>query len=77
MKIDRFSNYKKRIFSKGEEKKIVFSNINIFPYPNSLNKRMYKIAMDQLYISPSVNFDGKKELFLEIVNNEVKFLTEG
>ena len=77
MKIDRFSNYKKRIFSKGEKKKIVFSNINIFPYPNSLNKRMYKIAMDQLYVSPSVNFQGKKELFLEIVNNKVQILTEG
>jgi len=73
----KFSRYKKRIFSKRERKKIRFSNISITPYPNSLNKRMFKILMDQKYVSPTVNFNGKKELFLEIVNNEVKILVEG
>ena len=73
----KFSKYKKRIFSKNERKKIHFSNINITPYPNSLNKRMFKIIMDQKYRSPTVKFDGKKELFLEIVNNEIKILAEG
>lgn len=73
----KFSKYKKRIFSKREKKRIRFSNINITPYPNSLNKRMFKILMDQKYVSPTVNFKGKKELFLEIVNNEVKILVEG
>ena len=33
--------------------------------------------MDQDYRSPTVKFVGKKELYLEIVNNEVKILTEG
>ena len=73
---EKFSNYKKRIFRKKERKRIHFSNINISPYPNSLNKRMFKIIMDQKYKSPTVDFKGKKELFLEIVNNEVKILTE-
>ena len=72
-----FSEYKHRVFSKKERKKIKFSNINITPYPNSLNKRMFKIIMDERYVSPSVNFKGKKELFLEIVNNEIKILAEG
>lgn len=74
---DFFSKYKKRIFLKKEKKTIKFSNINISPYPNSLNKRMFKIIMDERYVSPAVNFKGKKELFLEIVNNEVKILAEG
>ena len=33
--------------------------------------------MDEKYNSPTVNFKGKKELFLEIVNNEIKILAEG
>ena len=74
---EKFSKYKKRIFSKKERKRIHFSNISITPYPNSLNKRMFKIIMDEKYNSPTVNFKGKKELFLEIVNNEVKILAEG
>jgi len=74
---EKFSKYKKRIFRKKERKRIHFSNINITPYPNSLNKRMFKIIMDEKYYSPSVKFNGKKELFLEIVNNEVKILAEG
>jgi len=73
---EQFSSYKKRIFSKKEKKTIKFSDINITPYPNSLNKRMFRVMMDELYISPAVNFNGKKELILEIVNNEVKILTE-
>ncbi|WP_444543876.1 L,D-transpeptidase Cds6 family protein [Poseidonibacter ostreae] len=73
---EKFSKYKKRIFRKKERKRIHFSNINITPYPNSLNKRMFKVIMDQKYKSPAVDFKGKKELFLEIANNEVKILTE-
>ena len=74
---EMFSKYKKRVFSKRERKRIKFSNINITPYPNSLNKRMFKIIMDEKYRSPTVKFDGKKELFLEIVDNEIKILAEG
>jgi murein L,D-transpeptidase YafK len=77
MDIRRFSKFKKRIFAKREKKKIHFSNIDISPYPNTLNKTMYKVIMDEIYRSPSVKFDGKKELFLEIINNEVKILAEG
>lgn len=75
--LDRFSKYKKRIFRKNEKKRIDFSNIDIAPYPNSLKKNMFRVTMDQDYKSPTVRFVGKKELYLEIVNNEVKILTEG
>lgn len=75
--LEKFSKYKKRIFSKNEKKRIDFSNIDIAPYPNSLKKNMFRVTMDQDYKSPTVRFVGKKELYLEIVNNEVKILTEG
>lgn len=73
---EQFSEYKKRVFAKDEKKIINFMNIDISPYPNSLNKTMYKVLMDEEYLSPTVKFYGKKELFLEIVNNQVKILSE-
>ncbi len=71
-----FQEQKRSIFAKNEQKTIKFSNIDVSPYPNSLGKNMFKILMDQEYLSPSVKFYGKKELFLEIVNNQVKILSE-
>lgn len=77
MEFGDFKRYKKRIFSKNERKIINFSNINISPYPNSKNKTMYRVIMDEYYKSPTVRFEGKKELFVEIIANQVKILAEG
>ncbi len=74
--IDYFRDFKTRIFKRKEKKIIELKNINIIPYPNSLNKNMFKITMDERYKSPSVNFRGKKELYLEIVNNQIRILSE-
>ena len=71
-----FKEQKKSIFAKKEDKTIKFTNIDVSPYPNSLGKNMFKVLMDEEYISPSVKFKGKKELFLEIANNQVKILSE-
>ncbi|PHO09469.1 hypothetical protein CPG37_09330 [Malaciobacter canalis] len=77
LSLDGFSEYKKRIFSRKEDKTIIFSNINIIPYPNSLNKKMYKVLMDEKYRTRNYKFDGKKELFIELKDNSIKILTEG
>ena len=77
MSIKQFKVYKERIFSKNEEKKIKFSNINITPYPNSLNKQMYKVVMDEDYRTKYFTFNGKKELYLELKNNKIEILAEG
>jgi len=74
--IDEFNEQKRRIFAKNEKKVINFSNIDISPYPNSLGKNMFKVLMNEEYISPTIKFFGKKELFLEIINNQVKILSE-
>lgn len=74
--INEFKAYKTRVFNKNESKKIEFKDINISPYPNSLNKKMYRVSMAEKYTSPTVNFKGKKELYLEISDNQVKILTE-
>ncbi len=77
MSYKRFSAYKKRIFSKKEKKRIIFKNINIAPYPNSLNKNMFKVLMDEDYKTKYHTYVGKKELFIEIKNNKIKILAEG
>lgn len=71
-----FKEQKNSIFAKKEQKTIRFSNMDVSPYPNSLGKNMYKVLMDEEYLSPAVRFYGKKELFLEIANNQVKILSE-
>jgi murein L,D-transpeptidase YafK len=72
-----FKKYKARIFSRNEDKLIQFSNINIMPYPNSLNKHMYKIVMDQVYKTKNYTFEGKKELYIELAENKIAILSEG
>ena len=71
-----FSAQKRQIFAKNEDKTINLFNIDISPYPNSLNKNMYRVLMDEEYTSPSVRFYGKKELFVEIANNQLQILTD-
>lgn len=74
---ETFSKYKQRLFLKKEDKNIEFRNINIMPYPNSLNKRMFKIVMDEDYKTESYVFNGKKELYIEIKKNDISILSEG
>jgi len=77
MGLKKYKKYKKRIFAKNEKKQIDFSNINIMPYPNSLNKIMYKIVMDEDYKTKTYKFEGKKELYIELKNNKMSILAEG
>ena len=74
--LQKFSNYKKRVFSKNEKKSIEFTNINIIPYPNDLNKKLYKVIMDEKYKTKNHKFNGKKELYVEVINGEISILTE-
>ncbi len=45
MKFEQFASMKKSIFSRKEDKKIKFSDINISPYPNVENETMYRIYL--------------------------------
>jgi len=74
MKKEQFSNYKKRIFSKKEKKKILFTNINVLPYPNE--EETYKITFKEQYRAPSYAFTGNKTLIVKLVNNQVKIISE-
>jgi len=72
----KFAHYKKRVFNKNEKKTIEFYNINIIPYPNDLNKKLFKVVMDENYKTKNHVFNGKKELYVEVLDDKISILTE-
>lgn len=74
--IEEFKRYKTRLFKRDEKKTIQFSNINIIPYPNDMGKTIYKVIMDELYKTRTYKYDGKKELYVEVVGEKIQILAE-
>ncbi|EAH5206212.1 murein L,D-transpeptidase family protein, partial [Campylobacter jejuni] len=60
MKFEQFASMKKSIFSRKEDKKIKFSDINISPYPNLENETMYRISFYEDYYTKNYQFRGDK-----------------
>ncbi|MBU1659021.1 L,D-transpeptidase family protein [bacterium] len=75
MGYNRFTTYKTRIFAKNEKKTIIFSDINILPYPSI--KDTYQITFKENYLSNSFKFVGNKTLMIRIdATNKIKIFTE-
>ncbi len=71
---ENFSRYKRRIFKKREQKTIIFTHINVIPYPNSEN--LFKVTFFEKYHSSSFSFNGNKVLILKLENSKIKIITE-
>lgn len=77
MKFEQFASMKKSIFSRKEDKKIKFSDINISPYPNLENETMYRISFYEDYYTKNYQFRGDKILYVKIDSKgKMKILTE-
>lgn len=77
MKFDQFALMKKSIFSRKENKKIKFSNINVSPYPNLENETMYRISFYEDYYTKNYQFKGDKILYVKIDSKgKMKILAE-
>ncbi|MCI5969459.1 L,D-transpeptidase family protein [Helicobacter sp.] len=76
MRYDEFEKNKRRIFSKKETKEILFSKINISPYPNDANKDLFRISFYEDYKAPSYKFSGAKELYVELKDSKMQILAE-
>lgn len=74
MKYESFKKYKTRVFNKKENKKIIFNDINVIPYPD--RKNVFKITFKEFYASNSYKFEGDKILIIKFENNDFKILTE-
>ena len=80
-KFGAFEDTKRRIFQKGEEKEIKFAKINVSPYPNEENKKLFKISYHQDYkafLKGTLNYysNGNKELYVELKNGKMQILVE-
>ena len=71
-----FKNYKSRIFSRKRETTIRFSNINISPYPNSQNRKLFYITFQEFYRAGDYRFNGQKSLYVELQKGYMKILIE-
>ncbi|ECR1496973.1 L,D-transpeptidase family protein [Campylobacter jejuni] len=77
MKFEQFASMKKSIFSRKEDKKIKFSDINISPYPNLENETMYRISFYEDYYTKNYQFRGNKILYVKIDSKgKMKILAE-
>ncbi len=77
LNLEKFSQRKARIFKRTKNKYIYLSNINISPYANGQNKLLFKIIMDEDYKAKYYKFKGKKELYIELLNDgKISILTE-
>lgn len=76
MNLTIFTNYKKRVFAKNEEKQISFSNINIIPYPSQNSENVFLISFYEAYNSPSYTFSGTKELYVHLNDKSFTILAE-
>lgn len=63
-----FKMYKQRIFDKKESKEILFTNLNIIPYPGE-RANLFMVTFDETYTSDKHNFSGQKTLML-LLNND-------
>lgn len=70
MKFEQFASMKKSIFSRKEDKKIKFSDINISPYPNVENETMYRISFYEDYYTKNYQFKGIKSYMLKLIARE-------
>lgn len=76
-KFEQFASMKKTIFSRKEDKKIKFSDINISPYPNLENETMYRISFFEDYYTKNYQFRGDKILYVKLDSKgKMKILAE-
>ena len=76
LKKRNFARMKKTIFARKQKKEITFKNINISPYPNQSDKRLFKVAFYEIYKSENYKFKGNKELFIELKGNSFSIISE-
>ena len=76
--LKEFLEYKKRVFKirKHQKVKIFFDDINIIPYQNINNEKIFRINMQQKYFAKNYKYIGPKELYIKFIDNEIKIIVE-
>jgi len=74
--LEEFKRMKRAIFSRNEDKKIIFKDISISPYPDEKYDSMYLLRYYQVYETKNHQFKGNKEIFLTFKDGKMKILVE-
>ncbi len=76
--LDKFIEYKKRVFDMRKHQKIqiFFKKITIVPYQNFENIDMYRVSFYEEYYAPNFTFKGDKEIFVRKRGNNFKIFIE-
>lgn len=73
----QFAESKKSIFSKNDKKIIKFSKIDISPYPNIKNEKLFRVSFYEDYWTKNYQFNGDKILYVRLdKNGNMKILAE-
>ncbi len=72
--LQSFAAYKRAVFARNEEKSIIFTNLNIIPYPN--HPGIYQITFFERYKSPHYTFNGNKELLVRLQDDKIEIFSE-
>lgn len=80
-KIKRFLSHKGRLFSSKQKRLIAISNIEIIPYPNTKDKKMYYISFSFAYEAKLSNrtiytSNSTKELYVVLEAGAMKIVAE-
>jgi murein L,D-transpeptidase YafK len=71
-----FYERKKSLFSRGQKKEIVFSGINISPYPDESKRELFRVVFHQIFNTKTYRFKGDKELLIELKGDTFSILIE-
>jgi len=70
-----FVEMKKQIFSRQKNKVIKFKNLEIIPYP-SKDKNLYEVLFDEYFKANGSLYQGKKILYLRLIDNKISIFLE-
>ena len=56
--------------------KLHFKDINIIPYQNIKQEKIFRIDMYEDYISPTYKYSGGKEVYVKFTPNGIKIIAE-
>ena len=74
--LSQFKAQKKYVFEGSRKKRIDISQINVIPYPSVNGEKLFFISFFEKYDSGSVHFRGFKKLYVKLIDNTFKILTE-
>ncbi len=71
----QFAAMKKEVFSHQKNKIIKFKNIKIIPYPSKY-KNIYRVSFDEYFKSNDSKYQGKKIIYLRLIDNNISIFLE-